>query len=306
MKKVDFLVVNNDWGLGTAADFSKMLKSKDQYRSGRGHGCFGAGHQRPARKAQIHRADTLIVTGAVEQLTLSSSRRLRSASSGASSPLAGRKIRISFQQAGTAAEGTMHLVFFAPWAPDATPSPAAAKALIKNGRNRAIPFAGLPKASAVTTASGPLPQRSNWQELPSPKQFARRCGRSKSTGSMARLPLTRSVPRAGERTERATSLSRSGRRFEGRAAEALTDTSALEGDLVDGRNHHPAALRGRTTGFEHSPIRLHRLLCAARARDDKNAEPLHTRPPTELRSLSIGSRPCIYWSPYRRYDWRIK
>jgi len=28
LKKVDFLVINNDWGRGTAEDFSKMMKDK--------------------------------------------------------------------------------------------------------------------------------------------------------------------------------------------------------------------------------------------------------------------------------------
>ena len=56
IKKADFLVINNDWGLGTAQDFSKMFKE---------HGITvglvetmdqaGAGHERPARQVQEFR-----------------------------------------------------------------------------------------------------------------------------------------------------------------------------------------------------------------------------------------------------------
>ena len=60
LKKVDFLAINNDWGRGTAEDFSKMLKEKgDHGRGRRDHGPGRAGHERAAHQAQGHRRHPL-------------------------------------------------------------------------------------------------------------------------------------------------------------------------------------------------------------------------------------------------------
>jgi len=145
MKKADFLVVNNDWGLGTAADFSKMLKSKG-INTGLVEAMDASAQDISAQLVKLKGtdADTLIVTGAVEQLTLVFKQ----------ATALGLKRRIIttggsqnpdqiVQQAGTAAEGTMHLVFFAPWAPDATPSPSAAKAFIEEWKKEGHSFGAL-------------------------------------------------------------------------------------------------------------------------------------------------------------------
>ena len=71
LKKVDFLVINNDWGRGTAEDFSKMMKEKGiTVGSSRDHGPGRPGHERAAFQAEGHRFETIIVTTAVDQLTL--------------------------------------------------------------------------------------------------------------------------------------------------------------------------------------------------------------------------------------------
>src|SRR5215210_4672211 len=99
IKKADFLVVNNDWGKGTADVFTK-IRSSD--------------------------ADTLFVTTAVEQLTLVLKqvqalgvKKQIITTGGSQSP------DQLIEQAGAAANGSYHLMFFPPWAPEATPDAAA-------------------------------------------------------------------------------------------------------------------------------------------------------------------------------------
>jgi branched-chain amino acid transport system substrate-binding protein len=145
VKKADFLVINNDWGRGTAQDFGKMFKDQG-IQVGLVETMGEADQDMSAQLAKIKGtdADTLIVTTAVEQLTLV----LKQAAA------LGLKKRIITtggsqnpdqlaQQAGAAAEGTLHLTFFAPWNADATPNPTAAKAFIAEWKKRGYPFAGL-------------------------------------------------------------------------------------------------------------------------------------------------------------------
>jgi branched-chain amino acid transport system substrate-binding protein len=47
------------------------------------------------------------------------------------------------EQAGAAANGSYHLLFFPPWAPEATPNAAAAKSFVAEWRKRGYTFAGL-------------------------------------------------------------------------------------------------------------------------------------------------------------------
>jgi len=143
IKKVDFLVINNDWGRGTMEDFSKMFTAH-----GVGVGLKEimdqASQDLSAQLAKIKASDsdTIIVTSAVEQLTLV----LKQAAS------LGLKKRIIttggsqnpdqlIDQAGSAADGTMHMVFFAPWDPSRTPHPEKSQAFIdawaKSGHDKA-------------------------------------------------------------------------------------------------------------------------------------------------------------------------
>src|SRR5262249_11905684 len=71
IKKVDFLVVNNDWGRGAADDFGKMFKAKG-IEVGLVETMDQAAQDMSAQLSKIKGsdADTLIVTTAVEQLTL--------------------------------------------------------------------------------------------------------------------------------------------------------------------------------------------------------------------------------------------
>jgi len=143
VKKVDFLVINNDWGRGTMEDFSKMF-AEHNVGVGLKEIMDQASQDLSAQLAKIKASDsdTVIVTAAVEQLTLV----LKQAAA------LGMKKRIIttggsqnpdqlIDQAGSAADGTMHMVFFAPWDPSRTPHPEKSQAFIdawaKSGHNKA-------------------------------------------------------------------------------------------------------------------------------------------------------------------------
>ena len=145
IKKADFLVVNNDWGRGTADEFSKILKDNGiavglVERMDQGAQDMSA----QLVKFKGSGADTLFVTTAVEQLSLvlkqaaSLGLNLRIISTGGS-----QNPDQLITNVGKAADGTWHLVFFAPWAPEATPDPAAAKTFVADWNSRGLPFGGL-------------------------------------------------------------------------------------------------------------------------------------------------------------------
>lgn len=143
IKKVDFLGINNDWGRGTIEDFSKSFADKG-VEVGLKEIMDQASQDMSAQLSKIKGtdSDTIIVTTAVEQLTLV----LKQAAA-----LGIKKQIITtggsqnpdqlIDQAGSAADGTMHMVFFAPWEPDKTPHPDQARAFIeawkKAGHNKA-------------------------------------------------------------------------------------------------------------------------------------------------------------------------
>jgi branched-chain amino acid transport system substrate-binding protein len=145
IKKADFLAVNNDWGRGTAEEFSKMLKE-----NGIGVGLVEYMDQSAVdmssqlSKIKSSGSDTVFVTTAVEQLSLVLKQaselglQARIISTGGS-----QNPDQLIQNAGKAADGSWHLVFFAPWSPEATPDPAAAKAFVEEWNKRKLPFGGL-------------------------------------------------------------------------------------------------------------------------------------------------------------------
>jgi branched-chain amino acid transport system substrate-binding protein len=95
-------------------------------------------------KLKASDADTLFVTTAVEQLSLV----LKQASA---LGLHTRIITTGGSQnpdqlvinAGKAADGSMHLVFFAPWSPETSPDPVAAEAFVGEWKKENLPFGGL-------------------------------------------------------------------------------------------------------------------------------------------------------------------
>ncbi|WP_022723131.1 ABC transporter substrate-binding protein [Rhodopseudomonas sp. B29] len=144
LKKVDFLVINNDWGRGTADDFGKMMKAKG-IQIGLVETMDQGAQDMSAQLSKIKASDseTVIVTAAVDQLTLLFKQ----------AEALGMKKRIIttggsqnpdqiIAQAGAAANGTMHLTTFLPWFPDKTPNPEATAYFVSEWKKRGFEFAG--------------------------------------------------------------------------------------------------------------------------------------------------------------------
>ena len=145
LKKVDFIAINNDWGRGAAADFTKMLKGK-----GVSVGLVETMDQGAQdMSAQLSKlkgsdADTIMITAAVDQLTLLFKQmaalglKKRVITTGGS-----QNPDQIIAQAGAAADGTMHLTTFLPWYPEKTPNPAATAYFIGEWKKRGFQFAGV-------------------------------------------------------------------------------------------------------------------------------------------------------------------
>ncbi len=145
IKKANFLSTNNDFGLGAAKEFSGMLKAAG-VEIGVQETMDPKATDFSAQLAKIKAAggDTLFVTTAVEQITL----LLKQAKD---QQLAIRIITTGgsnspdqlIQQAGDAANGSMHLVFFTPWFPDAVKHPELATAFVAEWNKRGHVVGGL-------------------------------------------------------------------------------------------------------------------------------------------------------------------
>jgi branched-chain amino acid transport system substrate-binding protein len=145
VKRADFLAVNTDWGRGAVGAFGDMLK-KQGAAVGAAEYMDQAATDMNAQITKIKGGggDTLFLTTAVEQITLvlkqSQEQRLARkiiTTGGSSSPSQ------LIKQAGAAAEGTYHIVFFMPWFPEAMPDGKLAKAFVDEWTKRGHPFEGL-------------------------------------------------------------------------------------------------------------------------------------------------------------------
>jgi branched-chain amino acid transport system substrate-binding protein len=145
VKRADFLAVNTDWGRGAVTAFGDMLK-----KHGAAVGAAEFMDQKDTdMNAQITKikgggGDTLFLTTAVEQITLvlkqAQEQRLTRkviTTGGSSSPSQ------LIKQAGPAADGSYHIVFFMPWFPEAMPDGKLAKAFVDEWAKRGHPFEGL-------------------------------------------------------------------------------------------------------------------------------------------------------------------
>jgi branched-chain amino acid transport system substrate-binding protein len=145
IKKADFLAVNTDWGRGAVTAFGDLLK-----RSGAAVGAAEFMDQAATdmsaqlTKIRADNGDTLFLTTSVEQITLvlKQAQEQRVArkiitTGGSSSPTQ------LIKQAGGAAEGTYHILFFLPWFPEAMPDGKLAKAFVDEWNKRGFPFEGL-------------------------------------------------------------------------------------------------------------------------------------------------------------------
>jgi branched-chain amino acid transport system substrate-binding protein len=145
VKRADFLAVNTDWGRGAVGAFGAMLKKKGA-AVGTAEYMDQAATDMNAQITKIKGGggDTLFLTTAVEQITLvlkqSQEQRLARTiitTGGSSSPSQ------LIKQAGAAAEGSYHIVFFMPWFPEAMPDGKLAKAFVDEWAKRGHPFEGL-------------------------------------------------------------------------------------------------------------------------------------------------------------------
>jgi branched-chain amino acid transport system substrate-binding protein len=145
IKKADFLAVNTDWGRGSISAFGDMLKKKG-VEVGAAEFMDQAAVDMNAQITKIKASggDTLFLTTAVEQITLvlkqAQEQRLSRkviTTGGSSSPSQ------LIKQAGAAAEGSYHIVFFMPWFPEAMPDGKLAKAFVDEWAKRGHPFEGL-------------------------------------------------------------------------------------------------------------------------------------------------------------------
>ncbi|EKF20908.1 ABC transporter substrate-binding protein [Nitratireductor pacificus] len=143
IKKVDFLAINNDWGIGTVSDFSEAL-GKEGIEVGLTEMMDQGAQDLSAQLSKIKASDsdTIIVTTAVEQLTL---LLKQAAALGITKKIVttggSQNPDQLVDQAGAAANNTQHMVFFAPWVPEKTAHPDQAEAFIaaweKAGHNKA-------------------------------------------------------------------------------------------------------------------------------------------------------------------------
>jgi branched-chain amino acid transport system substrate-binding protein len=132
IKKADFLATNNDFGLGASKEFSEAAKA-DGVQIGVMETMDPKATDFSAQLAKIKASggDTLFVTTAVEQITLilkqAKDQQLTTriiTTGGSNSP------DQLIAQAGEAANGSYHLVFFTPWFPEAVKHPETAKKFV--------------------------------------------------------------------------------------------------------------------------------------------------------------------------------
>ncbi len=145
LKKVDFLVINNDFGRGAATDFSQMFKTH-----GVQVGLIETMDQDAVDlnaqlvKLKASDSDTIIVTSAVDQLVLlfkqmaALGMKKRVITTGGS-----QNPDQIIAQSGSASEGTMHLTTFLPWEPEKTADPDATRYFIGQWKKRGFQFAGV-------------------------------------------------------------------------------------------------------------------------------------------------------------------
>ncbi len=143
IKKVDFLAVNNDFGLGASNEFKKMFETKG-IPVGRTETMTPDAVDLSAQLAALKDtgADTLIVTSGIEQLTLAirqaAEQRLpqRIITTGGSFP------EPLLKNPGPKGYASQHLLFFPPWAVERAKHPEVAKEYVAGWNAKGLDFAG--------------------------------------------------------------------------------------------------------------------------------------------------------------------
>lgn len=144
IKKVDFLSVNNDWGLGAAQAFKAILEEKG-IEIGRTETMTPDATDLSAQLTALKQSggDTLILTSGVEQLTLgirqAAEQRLpqRIVTSGGSFP------EPLLATPGPKGYVSTHLLFFSPWTVENAKYADIARTYVDAWNKKDLPFSGL-------------------------------------------------------------------------------------------------------------------------------------------------------------------
>jgi branched-chain amino acid transport system substrate-binding protein len=145
IKKADFLVSNDDWGLGAADAFSNMLKAQGVTVNSV-ESMDPAAQDLSAQLAKIKAsdADTLFVTTGFEQLSLIFKQAKEQGLTRRIITTGGSQFPdLLAQQLGSAADNSYHILFFPPWFPEAAANPDVAKDYIKQWNDKGLDKAGL-------------------------------------------------------------------------------------------------------------------------------------------------------------------
>jgi len=148
IKKADFLVVNNDWGINAVDAFGSVLREKG-VEVGQVQMMDATAQDMSSQLAVIKAsdADALFLTCSVEQAMLIMKQlqalgiKRKVITSGGAIP------DQLIAQAGTAANGTYHIMLFAPWFPDATPDPEAARRFVASWKAHGYDPYGMPEGA---------------------------------------------------------------------------------------------------------------------------------------------------------------
>ncbi len=148
IKKVDFLVVNNDWGLGAAGEFAKVFKANGvTVNSTQTMDASAQDMSAQLSSIKAGDGDTLFITTGPEQMTLllkqaqSLGMKRQVVTSGGTVP------DQLIEQAGSAANGSVHAAMFAPWFPETAANPEAAKRFVAEWTKRDLTPAGMPEGA---------------------------------------------------------------------------------------------------------------------------------------------------------------
>jgi branched-chain amino acid transport system substrate-binding protein len=200
LKKVDFLVINNDWGRGSSEDFGRMLKAKG-VTVGLVETMDQSAQDMSAQLAKLKASDaeTIMITTAVDQLTLIFKQmaaiglKKRVITTGGS-----QNPDQIIAQAGSAADGTMHLTTFLPWEPERTPDPKATNYFIGEWKKRGFEFAGVTESfrgyDGIRTIAAAIKQAGSTE----PKKIKEAFWSVDMTGLNGPIKFTKSGPAGRE------------------------------------------------------------------------------------------------------------
>ena len=144
IKKVDFLSVNNDWGLGASQEFEKMF-IEHGIEIGRKETIAPSTVDLSAQLSALKDtgSDTLIMTSGVEQITLGIrqaadqqlSQRIVTTGGSFPEPL--------LESPGPEGYTSTHLLFFSPWTPESAVYPEVAEKFVNAWNEAGYSFPGL-------------------------------------------------------------------------------------------------------------------------------------------------------------------